>query len=62
MMEEWDSKYPGRVEHVFSAMQNIAPSQMADRRLFDFVGLDGDAPMDHWLKADRDPAGDDDAP
>ncbi len=61
MMEEWDAKYPGRVEHVFSAMQNIAPSQMADRRLFDFVGLDGDAPQAHWLKGDRDADGSDDA-
>lgn len=54
MMEEWDARYPGRIEHVFSAMQNIAPSQMADRNLFDFVGLDGDAPVRHWLKPDRD--------
>ncbi len=61
MMEEWDAKYPGRVEHVFSAMQNIAPSQMADRRLFDFIGLDGDAPLAHWLKGDRDADGSDDA-
>lgn len=54
MMEEWDARYPGRIEHVFSAMQNIAPSQMADRNLFDFVGLDGDAPVRHWLKPERD--------
>ena len=53
MMEEWDAKHPGRVEHVFSAMQNIAPSQMADRALFDFVGLDGSGPVDSWLKPDR---------
>ena len=59
MMEEWDTKYPGRVEHVFSAMQNIAPSQMADRSLFDFVGLDGDAPVSHWLKSERGSSTDD---
>lgn len=59
MMEEWDAKYPGRVEHVFSAMQNIAPSQLADRSLFDFVGLDGDAPVRHWLKNERDGGNDD---
>lgn len=51
MMAEWDARYPGRVEHVFSAMQNIAPSQMADRKLFDFMALDGDAtPVTDWLK------------
>jgi hypothetical protein len=40
-------------------MQNIAPSQMADRSLFDFVGLDGDAPVSHWLKGERANSSDD---
>ena len=44
MMGEWDSRYPGRTESVFSALQNIVPSHLADNALYDFkslrVGLD----------------------
>lgn len=39
MMAEWDSRYPGRTESVFSAMQNIVPSHLADGGMFDFKGL-----------------------
>lgn len=39
MMAEWDSRYPGRTESVFSAMQNIVPSHLADGAQFDFKGL-----------------------
>ena len=39
MMLEWDARYPGRTESVFSAMQNIVLSHMADNALFDFRGL-----------------------
>ncbi|MBZ2187798.1 tRNA 2-thiocytidine(32) synthetase TtcA [Alcanivorax sp. JB21] len=40
MLQEWDRKHPGRIESIFTAMQNIAPSQMADTRLFDFASLE----------------------
>ena len=39
MMAEWDSRYPGRTESVFSALQNIVPSHLADNALYDFKGL-----------------------
>lgn len=39
MLGEWDKKEPGRVESVFKSMQNVSPSQLADRNLFDFVNL-----------------------
>jgi len=39
MMAEWDSRYPGRTESVFSALQNIVPSHLADTAFFDFKGL-----------------------
>lgn len=39
MLAEWESADASRVEKVFSAMQNIAPSQMADNDLFDFTSL-----------------------
>ncbi|MFO1418055.1 MAG: tRNA 2-thiocytidine(32) synthetase TtcA [Methylotetracoccus sp.] len=40
MLKTWERRFPGRVETIFTALQNAAPSQLADRQLFDFVGLD----------------------
>jgi tRNA 2-thiocytidine biosynthesis protein TtcA len=40
MLREWELKYPGRLESIFSSLQNVAPSQLADPALFDFAGLD----------------------
>ncbi|RSD31372.1 tRNA 2-thiocytidine(32) synthetase TtcA [Vibrio pectenicida] len=39
MLIDWDKKTPGRVEKVFKSIQNVSPSQLADRALFDFVNL-----------------------
>ena len=39
MLTEWDKKTPGRVESVFKSLQNVSPSQLADRELFDFEQL-----------------------
>lgn len=39
MLTGWEKQFPGRVESIFTALQNIAPSQMADPNLFDFAGL-----------------------
>lgn len=46
MMQDWDKRFPGRTESVFSAMQNIVPSHLADTELFDFRGLKLDTPVD----------------
>ena len=44
MMADWDRRYPGRTEAVFTALQNVVPSHLADNALFDFRGLKlGDA-------------------
>jgi tRNA 2-thiocytidine biosynthesis protein TtcA len=40
MLREWESRHPGRVETIFTALQNVAPSQLADRKLFDFAALE----------------------
>lgn len=47
MLNQWDRLYPGRIETIFTAMQNTAPSQGVDREQFDFVSLkrDPNAPM-----------------
>lgn len=39
MLREWDARHPGRIETIFRAIGNVAPSQLADRDLFDFAGL-----------------------
>lgn len=39
MLTEWDRKDPGRVESVFKSLQNVSPSQLADKNLFDFEQL-----------------------
>lgn len=39
MLQDWEKQYPGRTETLFSATQNIVPSQLGDTQLFDFVNL-----------------------
>ncbi|VFT47989.1 tRNA 2-thiocytidine biosynthesis protein TtcA [Pseudomonas aeruginosa] len=39
MLLEWERKSPGRTEIMFRALQNVVPSQLADRNLFDFASL-----------------------
>ncbi len=40
MLRDWEREHPGRVESVFAALTDVAPSQLADRRLFDFASLE----------------------
>ena len=55
MLAEWDRKFPGRVESIFRSMQNIAPSHLLDRGLFDFAGVraDGAAHAEDSIDLDR---------
>jgi|TARA_B110000483_G_scaffold99953_1_gene122691 tRNA 2-thiocytidine biosynthesis protein TtcA len=39
MLADWDREHPGRVESIFAAVGNVAPSQLADIDLFDFASL-----------------------
>ncbi len=39
MLHVWDKQFPGRLETIFSALQNIAPSHLLDGEWFDFKGL-----------------------
>lgn len=47
MLRAWEKQHPGRVETIFSALQRVSPSQLADQKLFDFVNLalDRSAPL-----------------
>ena len=39
MLQKWDRQYPGRIETMFSAIQNITLSHLCDPKLFDFKGI-----------------------
>ncbi len=39
MLREWDKKFPGRLETMFTALQNVAPSHLMDAKLHDFRNL-----------------------
>ena len=39
MLQDWDKRFPGRIETMFKAMCNVVPSHLADENLFDFKGL-----------------------
>jgi tRNA 2-thiocytidine biosynthesis protein TtcA len=40
MLEQWDREFPGRLETIFSSIQNVAPSHLVDNSLFDFKSLE----------------------
>lgn len=39
MLNDWEENYPGRLETMFTAMQNVIPSHLADTTLFDFKSI-----------------------
>ena len=40
MLGEWDKRFPGRVDTIFGALKNVAPSHLADPTVFDFAQLE----------------------
>jgi tRNA 2-thiocytidine biosynthesis protein TtcA len=43
MLREWDKQFPGRVENIFRSLQNVSPSHLLDRTLFDFSAVGDDS-------------------
>ena len=39
MLQAWEKENPGRIESLFSSLQNVCPSHLADTQLFDFASL-----------------------
>ena len=39
MLKEWERTEPGRIESILRALTDVRPSQLLDRKLFDFAGL-----------------------
>ena len=46
MLRDWDKAHPKRLHSIFGALQNVSPSQLADRDLFDFEVLDSQREFD----------------
>ena len=40
MLREWQRQHPGRIESIFGALTNVAPSHLLDRSLFDFANIE----------------------
>jgi len=41
MLASWEQEDPGRTDRLFRSLQNVTPSHLADRGLFDFESLTG---------------------
>lgn len=39
MLQSWEKQFPGRLDVIFASIKNVAPSQLADTQLFDFLNL-----------------------
>ena len=39
MLSKWDKEYPGRTDVLFTSVQNVVPSHLADKNLFNFKEL-----------------------
>ena len=39
MIAKWEVEDPGRADRIFRSLQNVTPSHLADRALFDFAAL-----------------------
>lgn len=39
LLRDWDKRYPGRIETMFRATQNVVPSHLCDTELFDFKSI-----------------------
>jgi tRNA 2-thiocytidine biosynthesis protein TtcA len=54
MLSDWDQKFPGRIEAIFSSICNVSGSQLADAKLFDFAGLEGRRAVAPMTEAEED--------
>jgi tRNA 2-thiocytidine biosynthesis protein TtcA len=57
MLREWEKKFPGRVDNIFSSLSTVVPSHLMDRSLFNFTDLhvSGMADVDGDIAFDEEP-------
>jgi tRNA 2-thiocytidine biosynthesis protein TtcA len=46
MLKDWEKRFPGRLDNMLHALQNVVPSHLADASLYDFKGLRADGVAD----------------
>ncbi|MCK9380696.1 MAG: tRNA 2-thiocytidine(32) synthetase TtcA [Sulfuritalea sp.] len=39
MLQDWDKRFPGRIESMFRSLSDVVPSHLLDANLFDFASL-----------------------
>jgi tRNA 2-thiocytidine biosynthesis protein TtcA len=39
LMRDWEKRFPGRVESIFRSLQDVRPSHLMDRTLYDFASV-----------------------
>jgi len=49
MLGDWEKAHPGRIASIFRSLAHVAPSQLADRSLFDFAALEAQTTEHRWL-------------
>ena len=49
MLGDWEKAHPGRIASIFRSLTHVAPSQLADRSLFDFAALETQTTEHRWL-------------
>ena len=54
MLRQWEQEFPGRIEAIFAGICNVAGSQLADKTLFDFAGLEGRRVFEAMNEADEE--------
>jgi tRNA 2-thiocytidine biosynthesis protein TtcA len=57
LLRDWDRQFPGRLENMLSALQNVVPSHLMDRRLYPFqtIQTTGEASEDGDKAFDEEP-------
>ncbi len=43
MLQDWDKRFPGRIESMFRSLQNLVPSHLLDHQQFDFKSINSDS-------------------
>ena len=57
MLKDWETRFPGRIENMFTALQNVVPSHLMDNTLYPFTTLQttGEASEDGDKAFDAEP-------
>jgi len=53
MLQDWDSRFPGRIESIFSALSKVTPSHLLDASLFEFSSLNNKTPSEGETMFDK---------